>query len=285
MAATAKVLHAENRKIARAIHTKLRWGTWTMKERLLLVAIAMLSGLLAGGCAVRHGQNPGVRECPQGAVIRQGRFAAPEADLPLQKVDLQELINNTPDGGVVEAPLGRYVLSTSLTIAGRNNLHVAFVPGTQVRVDDTAAPVIAIENCKNVKVSGVRARHVKPLPEYRCHGEVVLITGSADIRIENCELNGCGAVGVKAVQSSAHIANCHIHHNTFNAIYLHSCVGVSVIGNIIEDNGNTLQAEGSSGDIQWSDNLVRDNGGYWQETRKPGLRSDTEADLMPVTAK
>jgi parallel beta-helix repeat protein len=172
-----------------------------------------------------------------------------------------------------------------LTIAGRNNLHVAFVPGTQVRVEDTAVAVIVIEDCKNVKVSGVRVRHVKPLPEYRCHGEVVLVTGSDNIRVENCELNGCGAIGVKAVQSSAGIANCHIHHNTFNAIYLHSCVGISVIGNIIEDNGNTLQAEGKSGDILWSDNLVRDNGGYWQETRKPGLRSGTEPDLMPVTAK
>jgi hypothetical protein len=99
---------------------------------------------------------------------------------------------------------------------------------------------------------------------------VVSVADSKPVRIENCELNGCGAIGVSARRSTISITNCHIHHNTFNAFYFESCKEVLVVGNIIEHNANTLQSYRCE-EIIFSDNLVRDNGGYWQSARQPGL--------------
>lgn len=208
--------------------------------------------------------------CASEPTMLEGRYEAPEVDLPLQTADVQRLVDAAPDGGTVTIPLGRYVLSKPLEIHQRRKLHIAFTPGTQLRGENTDDEVIVIEDCQEVTLSGVRARHVKPLPEYNCHGSVITVKDSRGIRIENCELNGCGAIGVYARQSTISIINCHVHHNTFNAFYFSSCEDASVIGNIIENNANTLQAD-RCGEILWSDNLVRNNGGYWQESRKPGL--------------
>jgi hypothetical protein len=223
--------------------------------------VAMVYALLAvwaAGC----GSEP--------TTIREGRFETPEVDLPLQTVDVQRLVNEAPDGGTVTIPLGRYVLTKPLKINRRNNLHVAFTPGTQLRCTNTDQAVIAMEGCQGLTLSGVRARHVTPLETYNCHGPVISVLDSRAVRIGNCEINGCGAIGVSAQRSTLKITNCHIHHNTFNAFYFESCEEVSVIGNIIEDNANTFQAY-RCGEILWSDNLVRNNGGYWEKPREPGL--------------
>jgi hypothetical protein len=214
---------------------------------------------------------------------RNRQASGPQEDLPVRKINLQRLVNEAADGTVVEIPSGRYLLSSPLTLARRKNLHLAFHPGTQVRLADVNADIIVIDDCRNIRITGVHARHLKPLKEYQCHGSVLRINNSRNVRIENCELNGCGAVGVMAKQSSLSIFNCHIHHNTWNAIYLYSCPEAVVVGNLIEDNANTLQASGQNGEIDFSDNLVRRNGGYWRKPRKPGLLPTTQPDLRPVT--
>lgn len=212
--------------------------------------------------------------------IRDGRFKTPEENLPLKDLNLQRLVNQTPDGGVAEVPLGRYVIEVPLTVSGRKRLHVAFAPGTQLRCKNPFRDVIVIADCEAVKISGVRARHVKPLPKYECNGSVLRVTGSTDVHIDNCELNGCGAIGVFAAKSTLQITNCHIHHNTFNALYFSACEA-TVVGNIIEENTNMLQTNACKG-LTFSDNLVRNNGGYWRKQREPGLKSTEKPDLRPV---
>lgn len=224
-----------------------------------------------------------VTGCTGVGVMQQGRFTGPEVDLPLRDADLQRLVNEAPDGGVLEVPLGRYVLSQPLTIAGRKDLHIAFTPGTQLQVTDPDAHVIVIDGCNRVRISGVRARHVTPLTEYNCHGSVLLVRDSKDIMVFNSELNGCGAIGVNArnVQKLT-VVNCHIHSNTFNGLYLDSCEEVAVIGNIVENNANAVTTY-KCGEVIMSDNLIHSNGGYWHEARRPGLAPTTQPDLRPVT--
>lgn len=209
--------------------------------------------------------------------VRDGRFEAPEKNLSLQETDLQRLVDKATDGSVVKIPLGRYRLSRPLKIAHRSDVHISFAPGTQVRGVDPHKAVVVIEHCRNVTLSGVRARHVNPLPDYHCHGPVVYVESSSGIRIENCELNGCGAIGVSANRSSLTIANCHIHHNTFNAFYFSKCEDVKVLGNIIENNANTFQAY-RCGEMEFSDNLLRNNGGYWHEPHRPGIQKRDAQD-------
>jgi hypothetical protein len=239
-----------------------------MKNHEMLTIVSMVAVIMLTGCG------------PEAGLIEGGRYASPEIDLPLQKLDLQRLIDEAPDNSVVDIPLGRYVLSETLRIQGRRGLRIVFARGAQLRCTDVNATVISIAGCHDVEVSGVRARHVEPLAGYMCHGAVVRIDDSADVRIDNCELNGCGAVGVSAHNSIVRITNCHIHSNSFNAIYLDECQ-VDIIGNIIENNANTLQAHRCD-QIVWSDNIVRNNGGYWIEPVQPGVRTTDGPDLRPV---
>ncbi|MCG3179426.1 MAG: hypothetical protein BIFFINMI_01761 [Phycisphaerae bacterium] len=240
------------------------------------LAIGLAATVWLGGCgqAASGGAAAGTWD---------GRFATPEKDLPAGQLDLQKLINETKDGGVAMVPLGRYVLAKPLTVARRKQLHISFAPGTQVRIADTDACVILIDGCEKVKVSGCRARHVKPLPEYECNAPVLTVTKSSRVVIENCELNGCGAMGISASDvKNLKVANCHIHHNTFNALGLYNCDEVLVVGNIIEDNANLLQSDNCK-DLSWSDNLIRNNGGYWRKARAPGLLPGDKPDSRPWT--
>ncbi|MBN1553878.1 MAG: right-handed parallel beta-helix repeat-containing protein [Phycisphaerae bacterium] len=235
--------------------------------KLYIALVVVLSAVILGGCASPETD------------VQGGRFEIPEKDLPPRSADLQKIINDAPDHGVVVIPLGRYELSSPLTIQGRKNLHIAFTPGTQVRGTNVNEAVVSILDSQDITLTGIRARHVKPLPTYNCHGPVLQIKDSRNVRVENCELNGCGAIGVSARSSTLTIRNCHVHHNTFNAFYFNSCDEVSVIGNIIENNANTIQAY-RCGEILCSDNLVRDNGGYWEESREPGI---TARPQQPTT--
>ena len=254
-----------------------------MKIRILFVILGSMLRLLASGCVPQKKQGSGLLASSREGHVRAGRFTSAAKDLPIGDINLQRLVNNAPDGGVIEIPYGRYVLSESLTLARRKDLHIAFTPGSQLRIKKTDKAVIEIKDCNGLKISGVRARHVKPLAEYDCHGAVISIANSTNVSIDNCELNGCGAVGVFARKSTLRVTNCHIHSNTFNAFYLDSCEAY-VIGNIIERNANTLQSYRCE-EIMWSDNLVQDNGGYWRKPRKSGLRSDGKPDLRPLTGE
>ncbi|MBN1942507.1 MAG: right-handed parallel beta-helix repeat-containing protein [Phycisphaerae bacterium] len=240
--------------------------------KLCILIFAGLFAVMSAGCD----SNP--------VTLQEGRFETPEKDLSLQAMDLQRFVDDAPDGGVVVIPLGRYELAEPLRLTGRRNLRLAFEPGTQLRGLDTNAAVVAITDSQGVTVTGLRARHEKPLASYNCHGPVISVQDSRDVRIENCELNGCGAIGVSAVRSTLSIVNCHVHHNTFNAFYFSSCQEVTVVGNLVEHNANTFQAY-RCGEILWSDNLIRDNGGYWQPACQPGIRIHPEAASSPAEAR
>lgn len=185
---------------------------------------------------------------------------------------LLRLIANGPVDGVVKIPAKRYVLGKTLVIANRQNLTIRAEPGTEILLEDVNSAVLEIENSSNIRFEGALLRHVKPLKEYQCHGEVVVIRNSSGITIENCDLNGCGAIGVSIADAKdVSISNCWIHENTFNAVYASKCDGLKVYDCVIERNGNFLQAHDLNG-VEMSGNIIRDNGGYWRKPEPAGLR-------------
>lgn len=212
------------------------------------------------------------------SVVQEGRFGTPESDLPLQDIDLQRLVDTTPDGGTVKIPFGRYVLEKALVVARRKNLYLEFVPGTQLRAQNTSTDVIDIMDCDRICISGVRARHEKLFPEFTCSGSVVHIWNSADIYIVNCELNGCGSFGVMAQKASLHITHCYIHSNKLDAFYFVSCEAY-VIANMIERNANLIRLFDSR--LAMYDNLIQENGGRWEPLQNPGLLPNDKSDVQP----
>ena len=191
---------------------------------------------------------------------------------PTSTLNLQELINTTPDGGTVTIPMGRYVLSDGLRVHDRNNLTISCAPGSQILVDDISADVIEIANSQNIRIEGAFLRHLKPLPEYECHGDVLKMRSSENIVVEDSELDGCGAIGVAVWQCrNVQVKQCLIQNNSFNALYFESAENVHIANCIIQDNANLFQMYRSQ-DIQMSGNIIRRNGGYWEEPETPGLR-------------
>ena len=201
----------------------------------------------------------------------------PRNQLPTLKTDLQQLIDSAKDNEIIQISPGRYVLPQGLILEDRHDLVLTCTSRAEILVNDVTQNVVTIRDSGRIRLENLLLRHVNPLQKYDCHGDVVEIRASSHITILNCDLNGCGAIGVSARGSSnLTVQNCLIHHNTFNAFYLQDCSNVRIHSNVIEDNANFLQAYGLN-DIEACNNVIRRNGGYWEPMDPdPGLK--TQAD-------
>ena len=166
------------------------------------VLFLLLSGLFLLSCSPKEGE-----------FYSRGNETPPPSD-----IDLQSLIDRTPDGGTVRVPKARFVLKRGLVVENRRNLHLECEPGSQILVDDIGADVIEIAGSEGIRISGAFFRHLKPLKGYECHGDVVKLRNSTDVMIENSELDGCGAIGLSAWQSNnLTVRNCLIAHNSLGS--------------------------------------------------------------------
>ena len=231
------------------------------KARLAGWEFAALGAVSFALSGCQHGTSPG----STATGVRQA--------LPDAKVTLQSLIDKAKDGQAVTVPRARYVSDKGVLIEKRRRLRIVYEKGTQILAKDTYEDVIAVVGSADVRIENAFVSHVKPRQEYDCHGSVVRISDSKSVSIVNCDLNGCGAVGVYARDSSGvTISNCLVHHNTWNALYFDGCEEIEVVGNVIEDNANLFQMYRVSG-VMWHDNLIRRNGGYWAKREpRPGLK-------------
>jgi hypothetical protein len=194
--------------------------------------------------------------------------------LPVGKFDIQELVDRTQDGRIVHIPRARYVLYKNLLLRRREDLTIRCQPGTQILVSDVKENVLTIDRCKRIEIEGAHLRHLKPLKEYECHGAVIGIKESIGVTITDCELDGCGAIGVSARDSGElTVDHCHVRNNTFTAFYPHGCDKVKITSSIIRDNGNLVQLY-EIRELDMHDNVIERNGGYWEKMEaKPGPRS------------
>jgi hypothetical protein len=213
-----------------------------------------------------------------GWLVLAGGPRACGADLPDLKADLQAQIDAAKDGAVVRIPRGRYVLDKGLVVKGRKKLTLKGDGRAQVLVKDVNSFVLQVRDSESIRVENLHLRHLKPLKEYACHGDVIEVRNARKVVIDNCDLDGCGAVGVAAWNSSElTVRHCHIRRNSFNAFCLSECKDVLFHACVIEDNANLCQSYNVDG-LELSDNLIRRNGGYWRKKDPaPGLRKETPA--------
>lgn len=199
-------------------------------------------------------------------IYSRGNQTPPDSDL-----NLQNLIDDTPDGGTVRIPKARYVLDDGLIVANRRDITIECEPGAQILVDDISADVLEIADCENVTLRGAFLRHLKPLANYECHGDVLKVRNARNVVVENSELDGCGAIGLSAwgVEGIT-VEHCLIQHNSFNAFYFDGCSTVRIRNCVIQDNANFMQMYRTE-DVEMAGNVARRNSGYWEEPEEPGL--------------
>ncbi|MDP5171394.1 MAG: SH3 domain-containing protein [Bacteroidia bacterium] len=79
--------------------------------------------------------------------------------------------------------------------------------------------VLTIEGCRNIILSGLHMRHQTGAQWEICFGGVLQISGCQGIFITNCEMNGCGAIGLDVFGSVGVVcSNSAIHHNNKAAV-------------------------------------------------------------------
>ncbi|MDZ7816960.1 MAG: right-handed parallel beta-helix repeat-containing protein [Planctomycetota bacterium] len=128
---------------------------------------------------------------------------------------------------------------------------------------DVYADVFSFANCGTVRLSNLYLAHAVPLEKYDCHGSVVYAKNCQSIRVSNCELNGCGAIGLSLwFCGRVFVEDSRIRNNSFNAFYISGLQSLKVIGSLIEDNGNLMQVY-ECDEIEMNDNKIENNGGYW----------------------
>jgi hypothetical protein len=79
-----------------------------------------------------------------------------------------------------------------------------------------SANVITFINCNNVTISGLKLGHKVEMSE--CCGSVIEVKESANFRMIDVELYGCGAYGIYATDSSICLEKMNIHHCKYGAI-------------------------------------------------------------------
>ncbi|MBA3707726.1 MAG: right-handed parallel beta-helix repeat-containing protein [Planctomycetes bacterium] len=201
--------------------------------------------------------------------------ALAEDDHPLSQ--LQELIDGANDDSIITVTRGRYVGPTSLLITQRAKLTLDCEIGTEILVDDVNQHVVAISASSAITIDGALLRHVKPLTEYQCHGNVVNVEGCTGVTISNCDINGCGAIGVSVEGcTGVAIVDSFVHENTFNAFYLRSSSDIDILRDMITDNANIMQAYQVE-NLKLSDNEMSRNGGYWEtKDAQPGIKKSAQ---------
>ena len=182
---------------------------------------------------------------------------------PVQSLNLQRLIDSTPYGQPIVIPDGTYFLDTGLEVTDRSDITISARNEARILVRDVYANVIGFTDCGSVRLSNLYLAHAVPLDEYECHGSVVYARDCESIRVSNCDLNGCGAIGLSVWScGSVMVSETRIEDNSFNALYVHGLKELIITESIIQNNGNLMQIH-ECREIEMHGNLIRNNGGYW----------------------
>ncbi len=110
--------------------------------------------------------------------------------------------------------------SLSISAADDANVTISALP--------RYANVMRVVNCDGFKLEDVTCGHTKE--PGACAGGVIRIESSDGVRIDDCNLFGCGTVGVDAFRcSELYVTDCDIYECSYNAVAAASCKDVRII--------------------------------------------------------
>jgi hypothetical protein len=172
----------------------------------------------------------------------------------------QMAIDAVTDGDTILIRAGTYESDASIELWGHSDVCILGEEGSKLVCTGSIENVLWIINSDRITVSGLHATHMMPSEDERCYGNVFGLDGCDEILIENCDINGCGAIGVYAcLMGELILRNNFIHDNTIWAIQFEGhdllqeydgVTGLILEGNTLINNGGTqldmIYSEGSS---------------------------------------
>lgn len=113
-----------------------------------------------------------------------------------------------------------------LVIRGLDGLTLRSAEGVSASISTGAmsADVLRFENCGDLTLEGLTLGHRGENKNGGCDGDVLSLDGCARVRLERCELYGCGVIGVNAYEcENLHVLDCVIRDCLFSALNITAC--------------------------------------------------------------
>ena len=126
---------------------------------------------------------------------------------------------NCQSGDSIFIRSGEYILEESLELWEKDNVVVTCEGHCKLVMNNQEDNVMWIVTCENVTIRNLHCTHTKPSEWEQCTGNVFALDMGQNITIENCDINGCGAIGVYIMgTNNVTLKNNFIHDNTLAAI-------------------------------------------------------------------
>ncbi|OHD12461.1 MAG: hypothetical protein A2086_07345 [Spirochaetes bacterium GWD1_27_9] len=138
---------------------------------------------------------------------------------------LEEAINKASSGDVIKIKQGLYVVDSEIIISNKKNIKIVGEGFVDI-ICSVYVSILVLNNCDNITIENLHIVH-KMGSNYNynscevANANVIDIYESENITIKNCELNGCGNIGIYCNESDKIIIqDNYIHSNVTYGISL-----------------------------------------------------------------
>lgn len=157
--------------------------------------------------------------------------------------DLGAVFENVQDYQEIRLLPQTYIIHEPIVLRDKKEVTIICEDETQILCTDSQQDVFRIELCDNITIENGSFGHRIP-EEESCSEAVFTIRGSRGITITNCEIFGCGAIGVQAEGCTDIILmDCMIRDNSWTAYYLFTCDSIKAINCVYEGNYTFLESD------------------------------------------
>jgi hypothetical protein len=168
--------------------------------------------------------------------------------------DLQQAIDSLPEGGKLTLKEGEYNTLEAVVLENRKNLTIEGKGTVWINTKGIDHHVITLKNCENITLLNIKAQHVileegdnDPIEDGR-DGAVVGVLEGKEIRLNSCELVGCGIYGVYSHAAELLVLeDCYVHDNAKSGVLLTTDsrqARVAISGCTIKDNVESIETRG-----------------------------------------
>ena len=158
---------------------------------------------------------------------------------------IQDLVSSARDNEVITLPIGSHVISNSILINNKKNITIKSDNYTRLSSIDGKNPVFKIINSDNIVINNLQLSHSEFYGK-KSESEILNISDSKRIYINNSELGGFGAIGIKGINSDEiAIVSCFVHDNSWFAFSFQKCKNVRIENSRIIENKELLFRRGS----------------------------------------
>ncbi len=144
--------------------------------------------------------------------------------------DPQSAFDACTDGDEIQILEGSYTSNGNVSLVKKNNIKITGKGNVWIIASELGWDVVRLVGCENITMSNIKMRHAKPDRKDKdvngCGGRVLSVEGGRNLTIKNCEMNGCGRIGVDftnylndADYSNIVLQNNKIHKNSLCAIH------------------------------------------------------------------